>query len=430
MNTVSVNYKGLNPGSARPVVDVPLSKSMAARALILNYIRGVEENPDLPQCSDTQELSAAISRLKTYIPNLPDYMSQWQYYKNKVKPSVYIKEGFDMGSGGTSLRFFLALVASIPGLKVKLRCSEQLKRRPLMPLIKVLRELGAKIDCEEKEGYAPLVVTGGILTGGVAKLPDNISSQYLSALILVDSLWDKPLQYEYDSKVQVSVPYIMMTGFMASQKGCAIIEGDWSSAAFFYEIALLAEGVAIEIHGLERPGVSVQGDSRCAEIFGELGVKSEFPGNGKVLISGDHKKIAGIRASGKIIKFDMSQTPDLVPPLVIGMTLAGICFELENVGTLRYKESDRLLALTTELCKLGFNLKVEGDSLKYNGDRIIAKDAELCSWNDHRMAMGLACASVKIKGIEVDGECVAKSFPQFFEQIAKLGFEVMDKRDI
>lgn len=425
MNTVSVDYKGLSSGTGIPVVCVPLSKSMAARALILDYIRGEERERDLPDCADTRDLAAAISRLKGYIPNLPDYIAVC--HEGKGGAPVHIKEGFDMGSGATSLRFFLALVASIPGLKTELRCSEQLKSRPIMPLIKVLREFGADIVCKDREGYPPMMVTGGRLSGGRADLPVGITSQYLSALMLVEQLWDNKLSYDYDESEQVSLPYLNMTAYMVRRSGESEIEADWSAAAFFYEMAVLAEGMEIEIVGLKGPGHSVQGDSRCAEIFRKLGVVTEFLDEGGVRIRMDGKILDKLRDSGEMIGFDMSRNPDIVPPLAVGMALAGIRFELKKVGNLRYKESDRLLALVSELHKLGLVLEIDGDSLIYKGESATIDGAQLCSWGDHRIAMALAVASVNRNGIEVDKECVSKSFPGFFEQLAQLGFEVKDK---
>lgn len=401
------------------VVKLPLSKSMAARALILDYIRGENGERELPDCADTRELTSAISILKSYIPNLPEYMADVK--TGKINRHIYIKEELDLGSGGTSLRFFLGLVASIPGLKVRLTCSEQLKVRPLMPLIKVLREIGAGIRCAETEGYAPLEVSGAYLKGGEIDLPTTITSQYLSALLLVESLWEKGIENDAVGKLQVSKPYLHMTQRMVEQLGRVAIEPDWSAAAFFYEIALIAEGAEMEIAGLRRPEESMQGDGRCAEIFGTLGVETEFNDGVGVKIKGNKEKIATLRESGEVVHFDMTQNPDLVPALVVGMTMAGIRFEIIGIKTLRYKESDRIMALTTELGKLGYQLDFTTDSIINKGKRCPAdSDISLSSWNDHRIAMALAGVGVKNSGISIESECVDKSFPNFFEEIKKI----------
>lgn len=417
MKRVRLDYLG--KGEKAEAVNLPLSKSMAARALILDYVRGEEGERELPDCADTRELSAAIATLKSYIPNLPEYMNKVDS-DDEIEP-IYIEEELDLGSGGTSLRFFLALVASIPGLKTKVTCSEQLKVRPLMPLINVLREFGAEIMCTEKEGYAPLEIKGGKLKGGKAELPSTITSQYLSAMILVESLWKNKLQAEVMDELQVSKPYLQMTRRMAAQPGRVEIEPDWSAAAFFYEIALIAEDMEIEISELKRPEESMQGDARCAEIFEALGVRTEYSETGGVKIKGDKDKIEGIRKSGRVMRFDMAQTPDLVPALAVSMAFVGIRFELTGTKTLRYKESDRISALVCELGKLGYQLEANDDSLIYKGGRVPEDtDISLSSWNDHRIAMALSGAAVKINGLAIESECVNKSFPNFFEEIKKL----------
>lgn len=411
-----VGYNGMAGGAGKKVrIDVPLSKSIAARALILNYIRGDNGGyVELPDCSDTRELANAIALLKRHVPSLPEHMRNWEGGRE-----IYIKDGFDMGNGGTSLRFFLALVASIPGLKAEIRCSEQLRKRPLSPLIDALRKFGAGIDCLGREGCAPMIVKGNVLSGGFADLPGTITSQYLSALLLVQSLWSGVLIYNAEG--QVSKPYLSMTERMVNEGGDLLIERDWSAAANFYEMVLLAQNLEIEIAGLLPPGKSMQGDSKCAELFEEVGVHTCFNGE-KVSIKADPVKICELSRSGCVVSFDMGGNPDLVPPLAVGMAMAGIRFELHNVGTLKYKESDRLHALISELAKFGFVLTVEGDALCYRGEsRGAGAEITVDCRCDHRLSMAFAAAVIKTGKVTIDEKCVEKSFPDFFEQAEKAG---------
>lgn len=326
-----------------------------------------------------------------------------------------------MGNGGTSLRFFLALVASIPGVRTEIRCSGQLKSRPLAPLIDVLRKFGAEIDCTECEGYAPLIVKGNILTGGRADISKRITSQYFSALILVQSLWRDGLIY--DTEGLVSKPYVFMTESMADHSGVSEIEYDWSAAANFYEIALVTGCQNIEIGGLIRPEDSLQGDSRCVELFGKLGVNTIFRKGGGVCITVDTDRICKIRDSKSLVSVDMEQNPDLVPPIAVGMALAGIRFKLMNVDTLKYKESDRLGALIGGLAKFGLKLTDKGGSLIFDGGEGDFREVEMIDCcQDHRIAMAMAAVAAKSEAVVVDENCVTKSFPDFFKQIHKLGF--------
>lgn len=380
------------------VVRLPGSKSMAARALIIDAVaRRTRRLENLPECDDTRELCAALEQMRGGA------------------------DKYDLGAGGTSLRFFVALAAATPGFEGTIDCGEALRRRPLAPLLDALRKLGADIRPLGKEGCCPLYVKGRKLRGGKVDIDGNISSQYASALMMVSDLMEEPLQMSFNS--MVSRPYYDMTCRMIELGEKMEIESDWSAASYFYEMALLLPGTEIRIENLTSPDDSLQGDSGCEEIFRKLGVETMRHADGSVVLCGSGEKVGELR-KGEIVGMDLSQMPDLVPALAVGMCLAGIKFRIEGIGHLKYKETDRLVALGMELEKIGYGLVVDDDSLSWEGRKYPVGENEVISAHgDHRMAMAFSAAAIRRGYITIDGaECVAKSFPDFFEQIGKLGF--------
>lgn len=354
-------------------ITLPGSKSIAARALILDRVYGlglIFEN--MPDCDDTRELQSALRALD----------SGCRY--------------FDLGTGGTSLRFFTAYVASLPGFECTVDCSDALRHRPLAPLIDALRRAGAEIECLDEEGRAPVRIRGARLNSRNVQVDATISSQFASALMLVSDMGESPVCIS-ESTEMVSRPYIDMTRRMVADfrtfrtAGIRhyVIEPDWSAASYFYEYKLLNHAVEFEMRGLMPPGVSLQGDARCAELFMNRG------GN-----------------------MDMRQTPDLVPALAVGLCVAGITFSMSGVANLRHKESNRLAAISEEMTKAGYILEVTDDSLSWCGTRCEPDAApEFDAHGDHRIAMALWAAGFRnIRG----KESVSKSFPSFFEEFSKL----------
>ena len=354
-------------------IKLPGSKSIAARALILDRVYGLGLTfVNMPDCDDTRELRAALRALDSGCRR------------------------FDLGTGGTSLRFFMAYVASLPGFECTVDCSDALRRRPLAPLVDALRSAGAEIECLGAEGYAPLRIKGARLDGRNVHVNTSISSQFASALMLVADMWQTPVLIHDAAKV-VSRPYLEMTRRMVADfralKTSGVrnyaIEPDWSAASYFYEYRLLNPTVEFQICGLVPPSISLQGDARCAELFAH-------PGG----------------------EMDMRSTPDLVPALAVGLCVAGIGYSMSGVANLRYKESNRLAAISEEMAKAGYILEVTEDSLSWRGTRCEPEAApEFDAHGDHRIAMALWAAGFRnIRG----RESVSKSFPSFFEEISKL----------
>lgn len=390
-------------GQTQQVV-LPGSKSIAARALVLDYIRGAEGcRANMPDCDDTRDLTRALSQMRV------------------AKPG----DTFNLGSGATSMRFFIALAASTEGFDGIVDCSEQMRRRPIAPLVAALQTVGADIRYIDGYGSAPIYIKGKKLEGGPLEIDGGVSSQFISALLLSSLLWKKPLQLTVSGE-KVSHPYIEMTEKMIRRQNSSRIEPDWSAAGFFYEFALICPDRDVVIEDLENPMDSLQGDAATASVFRQLGVGSEWLPSGQAILHGDRQYIQGLSVSGKAVEIDMRDTPDLVPALSTALALADVRFRITNVSHLHHKESDRLEAMRTELAKLGYLIKVGEDYMSWNGERCPREQKIVIdSYGDHRIAMTFAMASAVVGTVEIVGaQCVAKSFPDFYDQIQKLGYIV------
>ncbi len=395
-----------DPLSAAQPVCLPGSKSIAARALVLSYVFGSHTRlTGLPDCDDTRELAAAMEL---------------------VAASGGSQVEYNLGTGGTSLRFFLALAASLPGKDSVLDCSDALRRRPLNPLISSLRQAGADIECLGAEGCAPMRVRGKRLSGHGVTVDSGISSQFASALLMVSPLWSSPFLLP-DVRGAVSRPYIDMTLRMARAFGRKpegyCIEADWSAASYFYEYALLNPGREVIIDNMPPLKDSLQGDSVCADIFGRAGVRTEIDGQGRGHICGDREIISRLRQTGDLLRFGLADSPDLVPALAVGLCCAGIRFSITDVAHLRHKESDRLSVLAEELGKAGYEIECGQDRMSWNGiKKEVMSDAEFDSHGDHRMAMSFVTAAPALGEIRMrDADVVTKSFPDFYSQVGRVG---------
>lgn len=413
-------------GSRGGVIDVvlPLSKSIAARALILDYIYGRGEREELPDCDDSRELNHALVELRKLIPSLPARME-----KVRAGEEVETIQGdFNLGAGGTSLRFFLALAASIPGLEATIDCNAQLKRRPLTPLVDALRGVGADIECLEEEGRAPLKVKGRYLKGGKVDVAPGMSSQFASAILMASQLWMNPAMINVADIV--SRPYFDMTLKMLQRKGDLPIERDWSAATFFYQMVLMNPGLKVRMKGLVAPQWSLQGDSLVAQLFERIGVLTAWEKD-EALVYADKERMEHIRRSGNAEVFDMGTVPDAVPAMVVGMLFANIKFDITNIAHLAHKESDRISALQTEMKKFGFELQYEYGTLRWLGVTEKVNPDEvgvLDTYKDHRMVMVEAMIPTVFGKVEVlEVASVSKSFPTFFDEMKK--FSVFIEND-
>lgn len=417
-----------NPDLIRTPVRMPGSKSMAARALILAYIykylKGYEIRIEgLPDCDDTLELKSALHELSSKI--------------NSEEAGYY-----NVGTGGTSLRFFLALVASMRDFTGIIDCAPSLRQRPIAPLIKALRAAGADIEGEKP----PLVVRGRVLDGnGVRVAGGCVSSQFVSAIIMASLIWQHPLGKEEDAGAPgcVSRPYIDMTLDMIREfesiveKGGVCkeysprfqIESDWSAASYFFELALIHPGREISICGLTPQADSLQGDARCASVFEQFGVSYEWiEGEDERILKiiGVPERIESLRG-GDIIHLNLKEVPDLVPALAVGACMSGVRFRFTGIGHLRHKESDRIESLSQELSKVGFKLQSTADTISWDGNselRKVQKSPLFDAHGDHRIAMALAMTAARFGEVSLSGaESINKSFPGFIDMIKRCGIE-------
>lgn len=397
-------------------LEIPPSKSVALRAIILaNIFQGSVYLYDTPDCDDYEDLASALFQ-----------------FQERGKDSLI---EYKFRDGAAPFRFFLAYVASQPGSQCLITCSDRLKQRPLSPLINVLRKAGARIECLEKEGFPPLKVFGNDLSWQGGDVGTNISSQFVSALMMASLVWNKPFELASHENV-VSAPYVEMTRKMIEvfRQGAEFyrelgpyeynIEGDWSAASYFYEYALAEPSRLLILHNLVPPADSVQGDSVCPSIFGMLGVDTFFCEDGTVRIKADERRLAQLRASDSPVVLDMNDVPDLVPAVVAGLCMAGIKFVITGIEHLKYKESNRLDSLASELAKTGFDIVKKSGSLAWEGKRLDV-NVPVCfdSHGDHRIAMAMAVMAVTFGEVSISGaSCVNKSFPGFFDKLNCLGF--------
>jgi len=394
---------------ARCHVQLPASKSLSNRLLMIRAIAGCTTMPQgMAQCDDTSAMIAALGCDSTYI---------------------------NVGGAGTAMRFLTAYFAALPGREVVLDGDERMRQRPIAPLVDVLHNMGASIDYAGTQGFPPLRIAGRKLSGGIQSIDGSVSSQFVSALLMI-----APVCGGLTLKVEggaVSRPYIDMTlqlmarcGVDARWHGTTIvvparsynpaqlsIEGDWSAAAFWFSMQALLPQSAIKLLGLER--MSLQGDSAIVELMKPLGVETCF---GNDMVSLGHN---GLPLPARYER-DMSATPDLVPALAVTLCLLRVPFTLTGLQSLRVKESDRIEALRQELAKLGYSTEAEGSSLSYAGSYVETTQlVALDSHADHRMAMALSLAATRHGTITIKApQVVAKSYPQWWTHLTAAGFKI------
>ncbi|MCP1996929.1 3-phosphoshikimate 1-carboxyvinyltransferase [Flavobacterium sp. HSC-61S13] len=344
------------------------------------------------------------------------------------------QEVVDIHHAGTAMRFLTAYFAMQPNRQVWLTGSSRMKERPISILVEALRQLGATIEYVEKEGFPPLKITGRKLTANQVTLNPAISSQYISALLLIAPQLENGLTLTFNGEV-TSKPYIEMTLSVLSELGIPnqfvdntvrvdyqakvadseiIIESDWSSASYFYSIIALAEvGTAITLSNYQER--SLQGDARLVAYYRSLGVKSVFQDQCLTLIKQSE--------SVKYFEADLRDTPDLAQTIAVTCFGLGIGCELSGLHTLKIKETDRLLALQIELTKLGAVVSIDGDGLKIEAGCSLISGVAIDTYQDHRMAMAFAPLALKTSISIKDAEVVSKSFIDFWENLQTLGFQ-------
>ena len=340
------------------------------------------------------------------------------------------EEVVDISHAGTAMRFLTAYFAVAEGRETVLTGSKRMKERPIKILVDALRSLGANISYEINDGYPPIRIQGNKLSGGKVIINGGVSSQYISALLLIAPSLEQGLELQFEGKV-TSIPYIKMTLGLLSELGIenswngdtikvsstnsikdtvAVVESDWSSASYYYSLAALSEGATISISSYKEN--SLQGDSSLRELYKDLGVSSTFNETSLTL-----KKELPCKNH---IEFDLVNAPDIAQTIAVTCFGLGISCDLTGLHTLKIKETDRLEALKSELTKLGADISVTKESLHLKASTKINKDVLIQTFDDHRMAMAFAPLLLKTSLEIEDANVVSKSYPDFWTDIESL----------
>ncbi|MEO1012078.1 MAG: 3-phosphoshikimate 1-carboxyvinyltransferase [Bacteroidota bacterium] len=342
----------------------------------------------------------------------------------------------DIHHAGTAMRFLTSYFATQEGKEVILTGSQRMTERPIKVLVEALQDLGANIKYQKREGFPPIKIKGRKLRQDKVSLPADISSQYISALLLVAPSLEKGIQLELKGKI-TSVPYIKMTLSLLDQIGIAtsfegnmitvgqkktvrdqklMVESDWSSASYFYSITALSHlGTEIALSSYKEN--SLQGDSVLAEIYTGLGVETIFDENRIILKRTKNPK-------PEIVNLELSNAPDLAQTIAVTCFGLGMGCRLTGLHTLKIKETDRLEALYKELSKLGANISVTHEELILRPSAQIIPGVAIATYNDHRMAMAFAPLALKTDIIINNAEVVSKSYPDFWKDLKKLHFGI------
>jgi 3-phosphoshikimate 1-carboxyvinyltransferase len=347
------------------------------------------------------------------------------------------EEIVDIHHAGTAMRFLTAFFAVNEGREVVLTGSQRMTERPIKVLVEALEQFGAKISYEKEAGYPPIRIKGGKITASKVTIAANVSSQYISALLLVAPKLENGIELTLDGEI-TSIPYIKMTlallndlDIKTSFEGNVIkvypkqevetkemvVESDWSSASYFFSLVALADTASITLSSYKES--SLQGDSALVEIYKQMGVDSQFENNSLTLTK-------DINFKPETLNLELNNTPDIAQTIVVSCLGLGIGCHLTGLHTLKIKETDRLEALRIELTKLGASISVTNHSLTLDAATEINYNVKIATYNDHRMAMAFAPLALKVPIIIENAEVVSKSYPDFWEDMKKLDFSVSE----
>lgn len=343
----------------------------------------------------------------------------------------------DIHHAGTAMRFLTAFFAIQEGKKVVLTGSSRMKERPIKILVEALQQLGAQIEYGENEGFPPIKINGRKLTQNKVSLPANVSSQYISALLLIAPKLENGLELTLEGEI-TSVPYIKMTLGLLNEIGvgtsfvnnvvtvkpkssianCQLsIESDWSSASYYYSIVALSKiGTQITLSSYKKN--SLQGDSILAEIYKDFGVETIFNRDNSITIT----KVNDCPLS--IVNYQLNNSPDIAQTIAVTCFGLGVGCYLTGLHTLKIKETDRLEALKNELSKLGATVSVTDDSLRLETSSLMNSNVTIKTYQDHRMAMAFAPLALTTSLIIEEAEVVSKSYPTFWDDLKSIGFQI------
>lgn len=417
-----MQYTVSAPAALHASIQLPASKSISNRALILHSLAHGNILPcNLSDCDDTRVMICALDGNPEHI---------------------------DILAAGTAMRFLTAYLSVTPGTRT-ITGTQRMQQRPIRILVDALRELGARIEYVNNEGFPPLHITGGELKKEEISLAGNVSSQYISALLMIGAVLPKGLHLHLTGDI-ISRPYINLTLQLMRDFGAQAdwstdnsitvspggyrdvpftVESDWSAASYWYQIMALHsmknEKLKMKSSEIELLGLfprSYQGDSRGAEVFSRLGIKTEYTERGVRLIKSG--------TSVEYLEEDMVDIPDLAQTFVVTCCLMNIPFRFTGLQSLKIKETDRITALITELHKLGYVVRSEQDRiLMWDGERCPAEEEPIIkTYEDHRMAMAFAPACLVLPQIKIDEpQVVSKSYPMYWDNLKQAGFEIQNQ---
>lgn len=411
-----MQYRLTAPEHLATALRLPASKSISNRALILHALaQGTHRPVNLSDCDDTRVMIRALEGNAAEI---------------------------DILAAGTAMRFLTAYLSVTPGTRL-LTGTQRMQQRPIRILVDALRSLGADIAYAGNEGFPPLLITGSRLQGEAVTLAGNVSSQYISALLMVGAVLPHGLRLHLTGDI-VSRPYIDLTLQLMRDFGAQAawesadrivvkpggyrdtpftVESDWSAASYWYQMMALMPtceeepAPSVELYGLFPR--SYQGDSRGADLFARLGVRTAFTDRGVRLCK------MGVPVA-RLVE-DLVEIPDLAQTFVVTCCLMNIPFRFTGLQSLKIKETDRIQALINELHKLGYVIHSEQDSiLSWNGERCPAEaDPLIATYEDHRMAMAFAPTCLCMPHLRIDHpEVVSKSYPAYWDDLRAAGFGV------
>lgn len=412
-----MQYRLTAPSQINANINLPASKSISNRALIINALAGGGINlQNLSDCDDTQVIINALR-------DMPEVIN--------------------IGAGGTAMRFMTAYLSVTEG-EHTITGTERMRHRPIGELVDALRYLGADIKYEGEEGFPPIRVKGAPLEGGILEIPGNISSQYISALLMIAPALRNGLELKLTENI-VSRPYIDLT--LCTMKDCGadaewteidtitvkpkpysrkdfLIENDWSASSYWYEMLAINgnQDSVVELNGLMDG--SRQGDSVVRYLFSLFGIKTSFVSDGLNALS-KVRLTSGPRNLPRI-DYDFVNQPDLAQTLIVTCALKGIKFRFTGLGNLKIKETDRIEALKKEMRKLGYVIRDnDGKELYWEGETCDATMEAIDTYEDHRIAMAFAPAAIKFPGLRINNpEVVSKSYPHYWNDLRNAGFRI------
>ncbi len=409
------------PSRLQHTAKLPASKSISNRALIIHALSGGKILPEnLSNCDDTEVIVAALKD---------------NPYEINIK------------AAGTAMRFMTAYLAVNEGKEHVLTGTERMKHRPIGILVDALRFLGADIEYIGEEGFPPLRIHGKRLDGGLLEVPGNISSQYISALLMIGPTLNNGLKLRLTGDI-ISRPYIDLTLWTMREFGADAewsdydtievrpqpykehpyyIENDWSGASYWYEIVALSKDpeATVQLEGLMDG--SKQGDSSLRYIFSLLGVKTTFQTKKQGIPT-----TVTIQRTGRCVprlEYDFINAPDLTQTFVVTCALLNVPFHFRGLSTLKIKETDRIEALKKEMRKLGYVIKDANDNeLIWEGERCEPDlESGIDTYEDHRMALAFAPAACRIDKIRINNpQVVTKSYPNYWNDLKSSQFDILN----